>query len=48
MTDKFKEWKLDQPLDRNEAYRWAVLYELKTLGAELLGIRKLLEAKAKK
>ena len=43
MDDKFKEWKLNNPIDRIEAYRWAALYEAKAIRAELLAIRKLLE-----
>ena len=31
MEDKFKEWKLNDPLDRNEAYRWAVIHELQAI-----------------
>ena len=48
MDDKFKPWKLDNPLDRSEAYRWACIAELQELGAELRAIRKLLEDKPKK
>ena len=36
MEDKFKEWELDNPRDRGEAYRWACIHELQA-------IRKLLE-----
>ena len=48
MQDKFKAWKLSEPLDRSEAYRWACIAELQELGAELRAIRKLLEDKPQK
>ena len=48
MQDKFAEWRLDNPLDRSEAYRWACIAELQELGAELKAIRKLLEDKPQK
>ena len=35
MQDKFKQWKLSEPLDRNEAYRWAVIHELQAVRALL-------------
>ena len=40
MQDKFKQWKLSEPLDRNEAYRWACIHELQA-------IRELLEELSK-
>ena len=48
MQDKFKQWKLSEPLDRQEAYRWACIAELQGLGAELKAIRKLLEKSKRK
>ena len=46
--DRFAKYKLDAPIDRDESYKWAILYEMRSLQAELKAIRAALEDKPKK